>query len=248
MKNANERYESAAQTGHVAYNVMYDSPFGLVHRKVVKGGLEKTLERRHHGAVLMEEAYPSEEGMCVVYAILSNQLRAVAKGPATTPRKPKNRPKKGTKPWTKIPYRFEDVEVGDIVRYKICDIKYSHKVLAKNGYCWVSDNCTAYSEWCNSTAQEAHILKPYKEPVKPQEEEWYRIGDRFELTYTRTGEVSQGMICRTDLDLVQLICIEGEGIGHRWNNGVRNPRLRSSITKEDFQKLFDYNSYTYKKI
>ena len=112
MKNANERYESAARMGDVAYNVMYDSPFGLVHRKVVEGGLQRILPARHPCTVLMEEATPSDEDMCAVYAIAPNQLKAVTKGPATTPRKPKNRPKKGTKPWTKIPYRFEDVEVG----------------------------------------------------------------------------------------------------------------------------------------
>lgn len=246
MKNAHEWYEFAAQMGHVTYNVMYDSPFGLVHRKVVKGELQRTLSTYHPCTVLMEEATPSDEDMCAVYAIAPNQLKAVTKGPATTPRKPKNRPKKGTKPWTKIPYRFEDVDVGDLVMYYSNGVKFSHKVNQKTSYEWNADD-GAGSVFIGK-GEGAHILKPYKEPVKPKEEEVYRIGDRFELTYTRTGEVSQGMICRTDLDLVQLICIEGEGIGHRWNNGVRNPRLSSSLTKENFQRLFDYNSYTYKKI
>lgn len=234
MRNANERYESAAQMGHVAYNTMYDSPLGLVHRKVV--------------AVLMEEAYPSEEGMCAVYAIMPNQLRAVAKGPATTPRKPKNRPKKGTKPWTKIPYRFEDVEVGDIVTYHCVGLKYSHKITQKEDGFWIAeDSAKGYREWSPTQDQQAHILKPYKESVKPQEEEVYQIGDRFEImvdgiTYFKV------MLCRIEDFEAKLIVYEGEEIGNRWSDSKIEIRLDSAVNAKDLHNIIDHSSYTYKKI
>ena len=241
MKNANERHESAAQMGDVAYNVMYDSPFGLVHRKVVKGGLQKTFEKQHQWAVLMEEAYPSEEGMCAVYAILPNQLKAVAKGPATTPRKPKNRPKKGTKPWTKIPYKFEDVEVGDIVTYYSDSVKYSHRVNEKDANWWsAEDGAGTGPLW---PGREAHILKPYKEPLKPQEGEVYRIGDRFEIS----GKYKV-MLCRVKAYEAQLIVYEGSEMGNRWSDRHIEVRRDSTVSVKALLEFVSLSSESIKKI
>jgi len=111
MRNANTFDGMAASmSGHVNFDMMYDSRYGRVHRKKVGGDLAAQLGEY---VFLMETAEND-----TVVALHSSNLRAVTKGPSHTPKKPKRKPVKGTKPWTKIPYKFEDVEVGDTVIYK----------------------------------------------------------------------------------------------------------------------------------
>lgn len=233
--------------GHVLCGVVYDSPYGIVHRKKVGGDLAAQLGEY---VFLMETAEND-----TVVALHSSNLRAVTKGPSRTPKKSKRKPVKGTKPCTKIPYKFEDVEVGDTVVYTESDgtiVKYL--VNEKTDEQWDAESGGASYLWKPSPEDNALIIKPYKELVKTQEEKVsapeksYRIGDRFELTDKRTGEVSQGMICQTGPGRIQLICMSGSSIGNRWNCGIDRSCMSGSIPKGDFQKLFDYNSYTYKKI
>lgn len=177
-----------------------------------------------------------------------DQLKAVTKGPSTTPRKPKNRPKKGTKPWTKIPYRFEDVEVGDIVTYYCVGREYSHKITLKDDGFWIAeDSAKGCREWSPTQKQQAYILKPYKELLKPQEEEVYQIGDRFEIMVDgRT--CFKVMLCRVEDFEAKLIVYEGEEAGNRLSDSKIEIRLDSAVNAKDLHNIFDHSSYTYKKI
>jgi len=226
--------------GHVLCGVMYDSPYGLVHRKKVGGDLAAQLGEY---VFLMETAEND-----TVVALHSSNLRAVTKGPSHTPKKPKRKPIKGTKPWTKIPYKFEDVEVGDTVAYTESDgtiVKYL--VNEKTDEQWEAESGGASYLWKPSSENKAHIIKPYKEPVKDQEKkvsntDYYQIGDRFEIVDPDLGGYLEVcMLCRISSERAMLITKDG----NRWvdNNTLlltlrhRYKRWMGSCTHDFHQRL-----------
>ena len=229
--------------GHVLCGVVYDSPYGLVHRKKVGGDLAAQLAEY---VFLMETAEND-----TVFALHSSNLRAVTKGPSHTNKKPKRKPVKGTKPWTKIPYKFEDVEVGDTVAYTESDgtiVKYL--VNEKTDEQWEAESGGASYLWKPSSENKAHILKPYKEPVKDQDKkvskpDYYQIGDRFEIVYPDlSGSLGVCMLCMISSERAMLITKDG----NRWVDNACSVERGARCRKEDVEKLITRNGFAYKKI
>lgn len=220
----------AQRAGHVEYGMMYESPVGLVHRKKVGDELAKTLAA---GEMLFEKANIDGE----VVVLHCSLLMPVSKGPAYTLKKERRKPIKGTKPWTKIPYRFEDVEVGDVVHYKFLDNEYSHKVVYKESNFWCSNKGLVQKSWDPFSNQEAYILKPYKEtPTKKEYEskvETFRLGSLVRVRDKWTGAT-------IDLLLVQVAAGEVKLIdpkhGNRFSDNTCSHSL-GKVSMEDLQKL-----------
>ena len=244
MRNANT-FEgmAASMSGHVNFDMMYDSRYGRVHRKKVGGDLAAQLEEC---VFLMETAEN-----CTVVALHSSNLHAVTKGPSNTPKKPKRKPIKGTKPWTKIPYKFEDVEVGDTVAYTESDgtiVKYL--VNEKTDEQWEAESGGASYLWKPSSENKAYILKPYKEPVKDQEKkvyntDYYQIGDRFEIVDPDLGGYLEVcMLCRISSERAMLITKDG----NRWVDNTCSVERDARCRKEDVEELIGFSRYAYKKI
>ena len=227
--------------GHVLCGVMYDSHYGRVHRKKVGGDLAAQLEEY---VFLMETAEND-----TVVALHSSNLRAVPKGPSYTPKKPKRKPVKGTKPWTKIPYRFEDVEVGDTVTYERFDGKpCKFLVNKKTDEWWRAENGCATPMW-KPPFPSIHITKPYKGIVKRDgrtpEQEYYRLGDRFEITFP--GLLESSRVCRLCMVGSEKAMLISDN-GNRWTDHTCPVVWHGLCHKEDVDKLFGLPSFAYKKI
>lgn len=213
--------------GHVLCGVVYDSPYGLVHRKKVGGDLAAQLEEY----VFLMETTEND----TVVALHSSNLRAVTKGPSHTPKKPKRKPVKGTKPWTKIPHKFEDVEVGDTVVYTESDgtiVKYL--VNEKTDEQWEAESGGASYLWKPSSENKAHILKPYKEPVKEklmasEEEDVYRLGDKIVIH----GLESYGPYLLAQVAWGEVKLINNEG--NRYDDAVMT-HAGGVVQKKDIQQ------------
>jgi len=244
MRNANAfDIKLVQEGGHVLCGVVYDSPYGLVHRKKVGGDLAAQLEE----CVFLMETAEND----TVVALHSSNLRAVTKGPSHTPKKPKRKPVKGTKPWTKIPYKFEDVEVGDTVAYTESDgaiVKYL--VNEKTDEQWDAENGGASYLWKPSSENKAHIIKPYKEPVNGQEKrvsntDYYQIGDRFEIVDPDlSGSLDVCMLCMISSEKAMLIAKDG----NRWVDNTCSVERDARCRKEDVGELIGLPNYAYKKI
>ena len=245
MRNANT-FEgmAASMSGHVNFDMMYDSRYGRVHRKNVGGDLAAQLEE----CVFLMETAEND----TVVALHSSNLCAVTKGPSNTPKKPKRKPVKGTKPWTKIPYKFEDVEVGDTVAYTESDgtiLKYL--VNEKTDEQWDAESGGASYLWKPSSENKAHILKPYKEPVKGQEKrvsntDYYQIGDRFEIT-DPSVVVPDNVLILCLINSAQATLISNKG--YLWTDSrVTCCDWVGRCRKEDVEELIGLPRYAYKKI
>lgn len=207
MKNANTFEEMAAKVhGFVNYGVVYDSPYGLVHRKKVGDFLATLLPKN---TILVESVVDD-----TVFTVLCKNLSAVYKGPSNTPKKPKRKHIKGTKPWTKIPYKFEDVDVGDTVGYTIDGEVLLFDVIGISPDKWVAKGAVGLYWWKPDADMQAHIIKPYKEPIKT-EDNLFNIGDKLKVTDTEDGFTYECLLAQTTGGVAQLICLDS---GNRIND------------------------------
>lgn len=221
MRNANT-FEgmAASMSGHVNFDVMYDSQYGLVHRKRIGGDLAAQLGER---VFLMETAEND-----IVVALHSSNLRAVYTGSSHTPKKPKRKHVKGTKPWTKIPYKFEDVAVGDVVCYTDMAKDFRHVVSSVSKALWEAiDGASSSPYW---RPKEAYILKPYKEPVKTVDN-LFSIGDKLLVTDTEDGFTYECLLVQTVGGVAQLICLDS---GNRINDNRIS--FLHNVTAKQIQK------------
>ena len=242
VRNATTKdVKKAKETGVLEENVMYGSSAGRVHGK----RMALSLEVYREGSVIAET---SDGLLCVVRL---DCLSSIPTGPAITHRKPKKQPKKGTRPCTKIPYKFEDVEVGDTVAYTESDgtiVKYL--VNEKTDEQWEAESGGASYLWKPSSENKAYILKPYKEPVKDQEKkvyntDYYQIGDRFEVFYpSLAGFLEVLTLCMVSSERAMLIA---KG-GNRWVDNTCSVDRDARCRKEDVEKLITRNGFAYKKI
>lgn len=248
MRNADwNDVKKAQQLGKLEQGIMYNYFGGFkYHYKEVEAYLVDMLRKSCGYCENFIVCERIDGQICVINPIYL--VGHGAKGPSHTPKKSKRKPIKGTKPWTKIPYRFEDVEVGDVVVYgnskSACQTKIQEK--SHKGWFGRTQNSMCDSAPPSWAPYGAHILKPYKEPVKPQEEV-YQIGDRFEIM--RDGRTCfKVMLCRVEDFEAKLIVYEGEEVGNRWSDSKIEIRLDSAVNAEDLHNIIDHSSYTYKKI
>ena len=253
MRNADwNDVKKAQQLGKLEPGIMYNTDGELgtkYHYKDVDAYLVRML-RKSKGYVENFVVCERLDGrICVVNPDCFIGYKA--KGPSHTPKKPKRKPVKGTKPWTKIPYKFEDVEVGDTVAYTESDgtiVKYL--VNEKTDEQWEAESGGASYLWKPSSENKAHIIKPYKEPVKGQEKrvsntDYYQIGDRFEIVDPDLGGYLEVcMLCRISSERAMLITKDG----NRWVDNTCSVERDARCRKEDVEELIGFSRYTYKKI
>ena len=101
MKSAtSEDVRIARETGVLREDVMYKTVTGtLVHGKRASNGIISAIKHRYDDSFVIETAGGE------LWATSSEWISfPEKKGPATTPKKPRHKPTKGTKPFREVPY------------------------------------------------------------------------------------------------------------------------------------------------
>lgn len=208
MKNAEwDDVEKAKTLFRLEENVMYYHPvYGKVHGKRYRSSTS--------GKIVIAETSFGE-----IVFVDPDDLSAVYKGPSTTPRKPKNRPKKGTKPERRIPIdEGTGLRVGDVVEdysgnrcviERIDTGRYEARYVKTKNTHWLP------RRWFKC------IFLPYQEPAKQEEgpvEETYTYGEWISFDNEESKGIV-GLLCHTEYNKVMFTAKEAF-FGNRWLSPV----------------------------
>lgn len=213
MKSANfEDVKKAQETAVLEEDVMYQHPLvGKVHGKQWIGGAPGFCNKDWHVA-------ETTDGRLVMIEI--SIIKPILKGPSTTPRKPKNRPKKGTKPERKIAIdKGTELKVGDVVE----DVEGNRGIIVGSvGAKWKIryKNLKGFSEKL-ARRYIKYIILPYQEPTKQEEgpvEETYTYGEWISFD-NEESEGIVGLLCQTEHNKV-MFTAKRAFFGNRWISPV----------------------------
>lgn len=234
MRNASiEDVMKAQETGVLEENVMYTTLFGI----------------KLHGkrASLLEEYMSLEKGQTVAETDVGDLLLLHVsslrynKPQNTTSRKPKTRPKKGTKPERKIVIdEGTELKVGDVVE----DADGDRGVITATGKsgCEVSFAKPKHTYWIDYYYLKYLILL-YQEPVKhglTTLEETYKYQDW--ICFEDGGSKVVGLLCQTRYNEVMLTVS-----GNRWLAPVI-VKDSDRITKQELIKILGEDATNFRKV
>lgn len=208
--------EEAQQMGKLKEDVMYGVYAGLkVHGKKIYHNLAWLIQNTLGDKVVLAE---TSDGLIIDVNI--SCIYPLSKGgSAFTPRKPRRKPTKGTRPERKVPVGAgTEIKVGDIVKPrwgKRCTVAR------------IGGNFMELSDGrCAAKANLEYIIIPYQEPAK--ERVSYRIGDRF--TSPIYGDHILAMVGPYK------VCLIGLKDGNRFVEPVTTRHI-SIVSEEEFAQI-----------
>ena len=115
MRNATiEDVKKAQATGVLEENVMYGLTNGvLIHGKSQSKGVVNTVRDCHGNDAVISETSEGE-----LYIVFLRAIKPIETGPATTPKKQRRKPTKGTKPFKEVPFDKSLIKKGVRVRFR----------------------------------------------------------------------------------------------------------------------------------
>ncbi len=217
MRNATiQDVEEAQRTGALKEDVMYGYSDIKVHGKRVDVYLSSFIKR----ATGCIDRVVAETAKGTITDVRLDHIKPLSKGSAFTPRKPRPKPIKGTRPERKIPVAADtEIKVGDVVLFN----KERAIVTGKTGQGTYLLRMKPYVYYVAHKKELTHLVLPYEE-----KEVTYQIGDRFDH-YAYGPQ----LLARIDTNKVALI---GLLDGNRFTDPVEVKRV-FYITQQEFDMI-----------
>ena len=229
MRNATiQDVEEAQRAGALKEDVMYAAYGQKVHGKKVRWILDSFLKRETG----VSDAVLAETAQGEIIDVSLSCLKPLSKGgSAFTPRKPRPKPVKGTRPERRIPVDAgTEIKVGDVALFYNA---VRGEVVAKCSDGAFKIEVTGGIRFYVSKKAISYVILPYEEPKK--EEVTYKIGDRFD-----NNEYGPHILAQTAPYRIALISLRS---GNRYTDAGVTKNI-ACVTQQELDMISGREKFT----